>query len=138
MLVHLPRGRLSELGAILGRLDRALVVSPADPDGMLAAYGLIKDLHGRTGGMEIGLTIYTEGDAGRAAQAYYRMARNVKRFLDRDLASYAWLRSDPAIRESMEEGVPLVLRRPSSEVRRDLFNVTGLLVHDMDGGAPER
>jgi MinD-like ATPase involved in chromosome partitioning or flagellar assembly len=135
ILIHLPFGRFGEMGALLRLISRAIVFTPSDSDGMLKAYTAIKDLHQCARQIDTGLTVYTDKGEEDAIHAFYRMARNVKNFLNKDLESYSFLQKAEKIDESMKEGIPMVLKWTSSETRRELYNISGLIIEDH---APKR
>jgi hypothetical protein len=65
------------------------------------------------------------------------MARNVKRFLRRELLSYAFIPKGQKIKASLEETAPLVLKWPSSVIRKHLFTISGLVLGDYAAKDPE-
>ncbi len=130
ILFHLPFGRLGEMGTLLHLISRTIVLTPTDPAGMLQTYTAIKDLHRCARQMQTGLTVYTEKDEEDATRAFYRMARNVKNFLKRDLDSYSVLQKTGEIGVSIKEGVPMVIKWPASEIRKDIYNISGLIIDD--------
>lgn len=130
ILCHLPLGRAQDAATLLEGATLCMAMAGDDPEGMLQTYGGLKSLHRRHNHMELGLVIITEGDEESAARAFTKMAGNVKRFLDRSLVSYAYLKTEPAIEASIQERVPLVLNSPSSTVRKDLMNLTTLIIGD--------
>lgn len=132
VLFHLPRGRLGEVGAMLSWVSLCLVLTSTVPSGMLEGYRTIKDMHQRARQIRTGVTVISEKGEEDAAAGFQRLARNVKRFLKKDLVSYSYILRSEVIETSIEEGVPVVLKSPSSETRRLLYNISGLLIEDHD------
>jgi len=130
ILFHLPYGRFGDAGPMLRQISLGLVLTATDPAGMLEAYRAIKAMHQRAGRPRTGLCVVAEKGEDDAAETFMRMARNVRRFLKQDLISYSYLVKNKEIETSMEEGVPLVLKSPSSEIRRLVYNISGLLIED--------
>jgi len=132
ILFHLPNGRFGEMGVVLRRLSHCIHIMPTDRPGMLESYTAIKDLHQRSAQVKTGLVVYSQQGGKEASEAFFRMARNVKRFLNKDLVSYSFIQGGEEIEKSMEEGVPLVLKWPASEIRKTIYNVSGLLIEDFE------
>ncbi len=132
ILFHLPNGRFEEMGVVLRRLSHCIHIMPTDRPGMLESYTAIKDLHQRAAQVKTGLIVYSQQGGKEAPEAFFRMARNVKRFLNKNLVSYSFIQQGEEIEKSMEEGVPLVLKWPASEIRRTVYNVSGLLIEDFE------
>ncbi|MDX1765112.1 MAG: hypothetical protein R3231_12400 [bacterium] len=129
ILYHLPPGRAQDTATLLEGTTLCIAMTGDDPEGMVKAYGGLKNLHLRQRHIALGLTVITDEEE-RAALAFTKMAGNVKRFLARSLASYAWLKTEPGIKASIGERVPLVLKSPLSPVRMNLMNLTTLIVED--------
>ncbi len=132
ILFHLPNGRFGEMGVVLRRHSHCIHIKPTDRPGMLESYTAIKDLHQRAAQVKTGLIVYSEQGGKETSDAFFRMARNVKRFLNKDLVSYSFIQQGEKIEESMKERVPLVLKWPTSEIRRTIFNVSGLIIEDFE------
>lgn len=130
ILHQLPLGRTQETAPLLEGATLCMAMAGDDPEGMLETYGGLKSLHQRHRHVELGLVVITEGDKESAARAFTKMAGNVKRFLDRSLVSYAYVKTEPVIESSIEQRVPLVLKFPSSPVRKNLMDLTTLIIDD--------
>jgi len=132
MIFHIPSTRLEELGILLRQISLCIVISPSDRAGMLKSYSVIKALHQKSGEIQTGLIVYSEKGEQDAEDAFFKMAKNAKRFLEKDLVSYAFIQKGEEIDESISQGVPLVLKWPSSEIRRQMYNISRLIIEDDD------
>ena len=130
ILFHLPFGQLKEMGPLLRRLSLSVFLTSSSRESMLETYKAIKDLHQRARQIQTGLTVCSEKGETNAAETFYRMARNVKTFLDRELVSYSYLQTGEEVNESIEDEIPLVLKSPSSKIRRDIYNISALFIED--------
>jgi MinD-like ATPase involved in chromosome partitioning or flagellar assembly len=130
LLFHLPHSQLGEMGPLLRQISLCIFVTPADGQSMLECYAVIKELHQRARQIRPGLAVCSEKGEQEASETFFQMARNVRRFLHKDLISYAFFQHGEEAVESIEERAPLVLKKPCSENRRLLFNISGLIVED--------
>ncbi|MEK6777211.1 MAG: hypothetical protein AABY87_10060 [bacterium] len=132
IIFHIPYNRLEELGAMLRQISLFMVIAPTDRTGMLESYSVIKALHQKARQIQIGLIVLSEKGEQDASDAFSRMAGNTKRFLQKDLLSYAFIQKCEEIGKSMAEGVPLVLKWSTSEMRRHIYNISRLIIDDHD------
>jgi len=135
ILAHLPERNHEDLGPFLRRTSLCIVIAPTEPEGMLQSYAALKRLHRAARQMNFGLIIHDRGDAA-PREAFRKMAGNVRKFLHKELVSYSFIRDDGEIAESLEAGMPLSLRSPSSEIRRQLFSIAGLIIDDHEKKRP--
>ncbi|NOY53954.1 MAG: MinD/ParA family protein [Deltaproteobacteria bacterium] len=132
ILSHLPQRNYEDFGPFLRRTSLCIAIGSTEPEGMLQTYAAIKGLNQAARQMNFGLIVYDSVGVIPPEEAFIKMARNVRRFLHKDLISYSFIRDDAEIAESMETGMPLSLQSPSSEVRRQLFSIAGLIIDDYD------
>ncbi len=137
MLFSLPYRRLREMGPLVKRISLCIAIAPEDSDGMLETYMTFKDFHRRSPEADLGMIVYTGEGETAAREAFHRMARNVRHFLQRELISYAFLPKGQEIKASLEETAPLVLKWPSSVIRKHLFTISGLVLGDYTAKDPE-
>lgn len=136
ILAHLPQRHHGDFGPFLRRTSLCVAIGSTDPEGMLETYTAIKSLHQAARQMNFGLIVHAgEGD-NPPREAFLKMARNVRHFLHKDLVSYSFIRDEAVIEESLAAGMPLSLQAPSSEVRRQLFSIAGLIIDDYDKKTP--
>ncbi len=132
IIFHIPSTRLEELGAMLRQISLCMVISPTDRTGMLESYSVIKALHQKARQIQTGLIVFSEKGEQDAPDVFFKMAKNAKQFLEKDLVSYAFIQKGEEIDESIKEGVPLVLKWPASEIRRHIYNISRLIIEDLD------
>jgi MinD-like ATPase involved in chromosome partitioning or flagellar assembly len=130
ILVHCPPRREGDLGPLLRRVSRCIVLGSTAADEMLETYSVIKGIHQCALQTSFGLIAYVQKPDDRPEEAFQKMARSVRRFLHKDLVSYAYIQKEKEILDSIERKAPLSLKWPSSEVRRQIFNISGLIVED--------
>ncbi len=130
LLFSLPHQRLRELGPLVKRISLCIAMAPEDSAGMLETYTTLKDFHRRSPEADLGMIVYTGAGESAAREAFHRMARNVRRFLQRELISYAYIPKGQEIRASLDETAPLVLKWPASVIRKHLFSICGLVLGD--------
>ncbi len=132
ILAHLPQQHYEDLGPFLRRTSLCIAIGSTESEQMLQTYATIKGLHQAARQMNFGLIVHDTDGAVPPGEAFRKMAQNVRRFLHKDLVSYSFIRDDTGISESIEAGMPLSLRSPSSEIRRQLFSIAGLIIDDYD------
>jgi len=130
ILAHLPQGRYGDFGPFLRRTTLCIAIGSTEPEEMLETYATIKGLHQTARQMNFGLIVHADEGGDPPREAFAKMARNVRHFLHKDLVSFSFIRDESEIAESMEAGTPLSLQSPSSEVRRQLFSIAGLIIDD--------
>jgi MinD-like ATPase involved in chromosome partitioning or flagellar assembly len=137
VLFSLPYRRLREMGPLVKWISLCMTIAPEDSAGMLETYTTFKDFNRRSPETDLGMIVYTGDGETAAREAFHRMARNVKRFLRRELLSYAFIPKGQKIKASLEETAPLVLKWPSSVIRKHLFTISGLVLGDYAAKDPE-
>jgi MinD-like ATPase involved in chromosome partitioning or flagellar assembly len=130
ILAHLPQRHYGDFGPFLRHTTLCIAIGPTEPEEMLSTYAAIKALHQAARQMNFGLIVHTAEEGNPPREAFLKMARNVRHFLHKDLVSYSFIRDEAMIAESMAAGMPLSLQSPSSEVRRQLFSIAGLIIDD--------
>jgi flagellar biosynthesis protein FlhG len=94
--------------------DRVIVVTTPEPTAMTDAYATVKTLHNECCRAPIGLFVNMADGRADAMDAYHRVTRVARRFLNYTIADDGYMLQDRAVELAVEARCPFVIRYPGS------------------------
>ena len=94
--------------------DQVMVVATPQPPAMTDAYATIKALRRADYRGRIGLFVNMARGRSEAAEAYERIAKVARRFLDYSVADFGYMLQDTAVESAVRQRCPFVIRYPES------------------------
>lgn len=135
VFVQIPPTWLRKAGDGAGLLRWMLLFTSSEARDLRETYGLAKLLVAANPSARLGVTVHGARRRGEAQDAFARLARTARKFLDCELASYGLLVDDLHVYRAIVAQRPIGLAYPQSAAARALHDVAQLLLEDVQQAA---
>ncbi len=118
--------------------DRALIVTTPQPTALTDAYAMIKTLRSEAQRTRLGLLVNMVDSRAEATEAFQRVARVAKKFLNYSVAESGYVLHDTAVELAVQQRCPFVIRYPGSNASVCVAAIASELARSLAGRSPAR
>ena len=114
--------------------DKIIVITTPEPTAITDAYAMIKVIFIRSKSPNITLVVNMAQTEDVATNIYNKINLIVQHFLNKHINSLGFLPVDNAVKEAVNEQIPIIIKRPRSSVSANIHNMAMIIMkEDRDG-----